>query len=198
MTLAEYYMRVTSLFLLILVCGAVSSDAQIPAGERVNLLRYVRASYAGLKINLTQAADRMPEADYGFRPSAMPEVRTYGQVLAHVAAAQFGICASINGVPDPTAGRDLEQELKTKTDVVKALADSFAVCDAAIASLTDQNLTAYVKQGPAELVRAAAVIGLLAHNAEMYGVSTVYLRAKNLVPPSTERQVQRQPASTPR
>jgi hypothetical protein len=145
-----------------------------------------------LKTNLTQAADRMPEADYSFRPSAMTEVRTYGQVLAHVAAAQFGICASISGMPDPTAGRNLEQELKTKAEVVKALADSFLVCDVAMTSLRDENLNAYVKQGPAELVRSAAVVGLLAHNAGMYGVSTVYLRGRNLVPPSTERQNQRQ------
>jgi len=51
-----------------------------------------------------------------------------------------------------------------------------------MASLTDENLMTFVKPGPAELVRAAAVVGLLAHNAEMYGVSTVYMRGKDLVP----------------
>jgi hypothetical protein len=32
----------------------------------------------------------------------------------------------------------------------------------------------------------AALMGALAHNAEMYGIGTVYLRAKNLVPPGSE------------
>jgi hypothetical protein len=29
------------------------------------------------------------------------------------------------------------------------------------------------------------LMGLLAHNAEMFGISTVYLRAKNIVPPGS-------------
>ena len=33
-----------------------------------------------------------------------------------------------------------------------------------------------------------ALYGLLAHNSEMYGIGTVYLRLKGIVPPSTERQ----------
>ena len=43
-------------------------------------------------------------------------------------------------------------------------------------------------QGPVEVPRVAAMMGLLAHNAEMYGISSVYLRARNLVPPGSERR----------
>jgi hypothetical protein len=39
-----------------------------------------------------------------------------------------------------------------------------------------------------EVPKNAALVGLLAHDAEMYGITTVYLRAKNIVPPSTARQ----------
>jgi hypothetical protein len=98
----------------------------------------------------------------------------------------------MTGEPDPTAGRDLERELETKSEVVAILAESFAFCDEAIASLTETNVSELVRQGRREIARGAAVVGLLAHGAEMYGISTVYLRAKNLVPPSTERQLQRQ------
>lgn len=51
--------------------------------------------------------------------------------------------------------------------------------------------TPNVKQGPAEIPRSAALVGLLTHGAEMYGVRTVHLREKGLVPPSTERRQQR-------
>jgi hypothetical protein len=44
-----------------------------------------------------------------------------------------------------------------------------------------------VSVGRGQAARAAVVAGLLAHNSEMYGVSTVYLRARNLVPPASER-----------
>jgi hypothetical protein len=138
-----------------------------------------------------QAADKMPEAEYGFKPGPMPEVRTYGQLFAHVADAQFAMCAAVKGVANPVEGKHLDQDLKTKSEFVKALADSFTFCDDAFSSLTDANQMDFVKQGPGEIPRIGALMGLLAHGAEMYGVSTVYLREKGLVPPSTERMQQR-------
>ena len=100
----------------------------------------------------------------------------------------------MNGVPNPMAGKTLE-DLKTKAEFVKVLADSFAFCDSAFSSTTDENATQFVKQGPNELPRAAALFGLLAHNSEMYGIGTVYLRLKGIVPPSTERANARRPSA---
>ena len=136
----------------------------------------------------------MPEADYNLKPGAMPEVRTFGQLFGHVAAGQFGICAAVKGVPNPMATKTLE-DFKTKAEFVKVLTDSFAFCDDAFSSTTDDNAMQFVKQGPNELPRAAALFGLLAHNSEMYGIGTVYLRLKGIVPPSTERQNARRPPS---
>ena len=65
----------------------------------------------------------------------MPEARTYGQLIAHIAQAQFGQCSGLTGVPNPMAGKNLEQELKTKAELTKALADSFALCDKAFADV---------------------------------------------------------------
>jgi hypothetical protein len=129
----------------------------------------------------------MPEADYGSKPSTMPEVRTFGQLWGHLAQSQFGQCSAAAGVPNPNQGRQLEQELKAKAEIVKALADSFAICDKAFAALTDQNATELVMQGRGQTARGALMANILAHGNEMYGVSGVYLRAKNIVPPSTER-----------
>jgi hypothetical protein len=160
--------------------------AQPPTAQKVGLVQYVQASYAGIKRDLLAAAERMPEADYGFTPSPMGGVRTYGAVIAHVADGMFGTCARVRGVPNPRP--DLEKNLTSKTDLVKALSDSFAFCDEAFSALTDQSSDEYVRQGPVEIPRIAALMGVLAHNAEMYGISTVYLRAKNLVPPGSERR----------
>jgi hypothetical protein len=154
----------------------------------VGLVVYLKAGYTGLKQNLIAAAEKMPEADYGFKPGAMPEVRTYGQLFAHVAAGQYGTCAAMKGTSNPIQGQNIEQDLKTKAEFVKVLADSFAFCDDAVAALTDQNAAEFIKQGQGEVARAAALAGLIAHNSEMYGISTVYLRARNIVPPSTEQQ----------
>ena len=56
----------------------------------------------------------------------------------------------------------------------------------AFSALTDQSADEYFPQGPVEVPRVALLMGLLAHNAEMYGISSVYLRARNIVPPASE------------
>jgi hypothetical protein len=152
--------------------------------KKIDLLGYLRAGYEGTKADLTSAAEAMPDADYEFKPSSMPEVRTFSETLAHVASAQFSICARLRGMPDEAP----KVPPTTKADVLKVLAASFASCDAVFASLTDASSGEFVRQGPVEVPKTAALVGLLAHNAEMYGIATVYLRAKSIVPPSTARQ----------
>ena len=128
----------------------------------------------------------MPDADYGFKPGSTPEARTYTAVIAHIAQTQFAQCSGLKGVPNPMQGKNLEQELKTKAEVTKALADSFALCDDLFANVTDANATEMVKQGNNEVTRAASLFGVLVHGNEMAGTAYVYLRSKNIVPPPTE------------
>ena len=170
---------------------APTAFAQPPGGgqggQKFGIAASLQRGYANLKMNLIQEAEKMPEADYSFKPGSTSDVRQFGQVIAHVAEAQFGQCSAVNGTPNPMQGKHLEQDLKTKADIVKALADSFAICDTAFSSTTDENALQYVKQGPNEVTRAAALYGVLVHGNELYGTGAVYLRSKNIVPPSTER-----------
>src|SRR5262249_29582202 len=168
---------------------ATAAPAQPPGGQggqKIGLATSLQRGYAGFKNNFTQAAAKMPDADYTFKPGSTPEARTYAQVIAHIAQAQFGQCSGLKGVPNPMQGKQLEQELKTKADVTKALPDSFALCDDLFAQVTDANATEMVKAGMNEVTRAGALYGLIVHGNEMYGTAAVYLRSKNLVPPSTE------------
>jgi len=155
-------------------------------GQKIGLATSLQRGYNGFKTNFTAAAEKMPEADYSFKPGSTPEARTYAQVIAHIAQAQFGQCSGLKGVPNPMAGKQLEQELKTKAEVTKALADSFAMCDELFASLTDASATEMVKAGQNEQTRAASLYGVIVHGNELYGTAAVYLRSKNIVPPSTE------------
>jgi uncharacterized damage-inducible protein DinB len=155
-------------------------------GQKIGLATSLQRGYNGFKTNFTAAAEKMPEADYSFKPGSTPEARTYAQVIAHIAQAQFGQCSGLKGVPNPMAGKQLEQELKTKAEVTKALADSFAMCDELFANLTDASATEMVKAGQNEQTRAASLYGVIVHGNEMAGTAYVYLRSKNIVPPSTE------------
>jgi hypothetical protein len=169
----------------------------IPAGMKLGLATYLQMGYGGQKNDLTEAAEMMPEADYGFKPGSAPEMRGFGQLFVHVAEGQFSTCAALRGVPNPVAGKNLERELRTKQEIRAALADSFTFCDEVFESLTDANVSEFVRRGAGEIARSAVMTGILAHNSEMYGIATVYLRAKNLVPPSTKRQMPR-PSSPPK
>jgi hypothetical protein len=171
---------------LLLCTGAAM--AQAPAPQTITLPVAVQRGYAGVKLNLTEMATKMSEADYGFKPGSAPEMRTFGQLFAHVANAQYGTCAAARGVANPNQGKNLETELKTKAEFVKALTDSFAFCDDAYSALSDQNALEMVKQGQNTIARAALLANNISHDNEMYGTGAVYMRAKGMVPPSTERQ----------
>jgi hypothetical protein len=178
-----YALPVLALFATVAYSQAPAGQTQ---GQKIGLATSLQRGYAGFKTNFTQAAAKMPDADYTFKPGSTPEARTYAQVIAHIAQAQFGQCSALKGVPNPMAGKQLEQELKTKAEVTKALADSFALCDDLFANVTDASATEMVKQGPNEVTRAASLYGVIVHGNEMAGTAYVYLRSKNIVPPSTE------------
>jgi hypothetical protein len=161
------------------------------AGQKIGLSTSLQRGYAGFKQNFTGNAEKMPEADYNFKPGSMAEVRPYGALFMHIANAQYGQCATAKGVANPNQGTDLEKTKTTKADVVKALADSFAFCDDAFSGTTDENAVQFVKQGQNEVTRGAVLYGVVVHGNEMFGTSNVYLRAKGLVPASTERQTGR-------
>ncbi len=176
---------------VIAVCGLgaatlVAQGGGMQQGQKVGIATSLQRGYAGFKNNFTQAAEKMPDADYSFKPGSTPEARTFAQVIDHITQAQFGQCSALSGKPNPMQGKQLEQELKTKAEVTKALADSFALCDPLFAAVTDANATESVKMGMNEVTRVAALYGLLVHGNEMYGTAAVYLRSKNIVPPSTE------------
>ena len=127
---------------------------------------------------------KMSDADYIFQPTK--DVRTFGQLMGHAANAQFNACSVAKGEANPNQGRDNEK-LATKAESVKALADSFAYCDAVYAALSDASAMEFVKQGQNEVMRAVPLANLVAHSNEVYGTAVPYLRLKGLVPPSTER-----------
>lgn len=186
----------TRMFTVLAVCTlmATVASAQAPGGgmqmppQKITLAAGLQRSYDGVKRNLTEMADKMSEANFDFKPT--PEQRNFGQIFSHLANSSYGACAAVRGVPNPNQGKNLEELLKTKADVVKALADSFAFCDEAFKMLTDANAAELVKQGNNEVARGSILAGLIGHDNELYGTGAVYMRLKGMVPPSTERQNQ--------
>jgi len=167
-----------------LMLFAVSAAAQAPtAGQKQSLATSLQGAYTTLKGNLTQAAEKMPEANYGFKPASDPDLRTFGQWIGHQTDNQFTNCATIKSVANPSPPQSNEKKA-TKAELVKALAAAFAFCDGAISALTDQSALQMVKQGEGETARGGVVSALLSHGLESYGIVVVYLRAKGIAPPN--------------
>jgi hypothetical protein len=174
----------SAVFVFALAVPAAQAQMAQQAPQTISLATGLQRSYDGIKRNLTEMAAKMAEADYGFMPTK--DVRTFAQLMGHAANAQFNACAAARGMANPNQGNDNEKKA-TKAEAVKALADSFAVCDEAFKMLTDANATEMVKQGQNSVARGSILANMVAHSNEVYGTGISYLRMKGLVPPSTER-----------
>ncbi|HET9468970.1 MAG TPA: DinB family protein [Vicinamibacterales bacterium] len=148
----------------------------------------VRTAWDGAKRNLTRSAEQMPEADYAFRP--VNTVRTFGQILAHVAGANYVFCAAAKGEKSPHEEAAFEKTATTRAQIMKALADSMAYCDGAIAALDDKRAAEIVELpfGMGKGARALPLMLNTGHLQEHYGNLVTYFRIKGMVPPSSQGQ----------
>jgi uncharacterized damage-inducible protein DinB len=169
--------------LLGFMCHALLASAQAPSQQSANPLATVQMSVFSLvKTYLIRSAEEMPEANYNFKPA--PEVRSFGQILAHVADSQFVGCSGILGEANPSFG--VEKTKTSKADITQALQASFAYCEKAFGGLTDANAAALVSYYGSKAPKLSALSGTTTHNMEHYGNLVTYLRIKGLVPPSSE------------
>jgi uncharacterized damage-inducible protein DinB len=170
-----------SLLAAAVVClAATGSPAQTASPYIAEINRYY---YGTVKRNLSAMVDKMPEEHFPFKP--VPEMRSFGESVAHVADAQARNCNLVSGAGSKTLDADRK---KTKVELQAALKESFAICDNAFAGLTDAQAGAMVKMGQSgfEISRLSLLVSMISHSNEQHGYMAVYLRLKGIVPPSTE------------
>ena len=119
---------------------------------------------------------------YAFRPT--DEVRTAGQILAHIADGQFIFCSAAAGEANPHPD-SIEQSATTKAAIVAGLEEGFAYCDRVYAATTDANATVGVEFFAGTSTRGGVLAFNSAHNYEHYGNLVTYMRINGLVPPSS-------------
>src|SRR5262245_11662456 len=78
---------------------------------------------------VTKSAEQMDEANYSFK--ATPEVRSFGQLVGHIANANYMFCSTALGEKNPNA-TDFEKTT-AKAALVQGVKDSFTYCDKAYA-----------------------------------------------------------------
>jgi hypothetical protein len=177
-------MRVVFAMAMVVTTGVAMGQAPAAPAGPTGPAAEVQRSYATFKADILKSADKMPEADYPFKPT--PDVRTFARVVNHVTEAQFRTCGAVNG----TAAADIQKapaETADKATIIEALKLSFAACDKAFAATTDANLTDMFDVFNSKRSRIGIMWGTAAHDDEQYATLALYLRLKGLVPPSSEK-----------
>jgi len=180
---------------MLLVCLVVPAAAVTLAQEKPAapapenpLSTWNKMAYGRVKDILLRSAQKMPEENYNFKPT--DTVRSYGQILGHVADAQYMFCSIALGEKNPDL--KIEQTKTSKADLIAALNSAFAYCDKAYDGMTDASATQMVKLFGNDAPRLAALTVNNMHDLEHYGNLVTYMRMKNIVPPSSEQPPQAQ------
>ena len=129
------------------------------------------------------AAEKMPEENYSFKPT--PDVRSFGQLVGHLADSQHFFCALAAGETKPAGG--VEKSKTSKADLVAALKEAVAYCSKTYAGMTDAKGGEMVKMMNYDFARLTVLSGNTAHDYEHYGNMATYMRLKGIVPPTSEK-----------
>ncbi len=168
-------------FALIAAASLVAA-APSPAGAQDVYSKAAKAQFDMIKGNLSKTATKVSEDLYAFKPT--PDVRSLGQLIGHVADANFMICSVAAGEKPPQGG--FEKGKTAKADLSKALNDSIAYCDKVIAGMDDKKGAEIVQFFGAPTPRLGVINFNIQHCNEHYGNLVTYMRLKGVVPPSSE------------
>lgn len=166
--------------LTLLICAAALAAQDKPKNP---VTASSQALFGIAKNDILRSAEKVPEELWSFKPT--PEVRSMGQLFAHVADGQYEFCgAASEGKP---IDKGIEKSADGKAQIVAALKDAFAYCDAAYAKMNDGTASEMVGFFGRQLARVAVMDFNTAHTMEHYGNLVTYMRLKKIVPPSSER-----------
>jgi uncharacterized damage-inducible protein DinB len=166
---------------------------KIPAGTIVDPGKSLDGLLTIYEGQIMGAVNAMPADKFGFAPSqaifkaeqttSYDKVRTFGEMVAHVAQANFYFFSTLGGAK-PDVDMKAVGTMTSKDDTVKALAASFAYAHKQLATLTAANAFASVKDDQTKASMAAFGI---AHMCDHYGQLVEYLRMNGIVPPASAK-----------
>ncbi len=169
-------MKYSRLLLVAGLFGTMMAQAQVS-----QLVTELKQNYQGIKNDVTKGAEKMSEADYSYK--ATPQVRSYGEIITHIAEVQLALCGMANGEQKHLSN----PKATSKADSEAMLKEAFDYCDPIYNGLTDASAIQTVKFfGGRDRSKFGVLDFGVIHGNEMYGQMVVYLRMKGLVPPSSE------------
>jgi hypothetical protein len=186
-------MKTMLVVLFVLIAGRFTGAQNTKPAESATVAQVLNQSVTGVESEFVPAAEAMPEDKYSFAPTGgeFKGVRTFAQQVKHVAAVNYILGASILGEKPPVelGGENGPDSIKTKTDVVKFLKDSFAYFHKAVDSINSGNLLIPVKNpfGEKMVTRLWITTLNVGHCFDHYGQMAEYLRMNSIIPPASRQ-----------
>ena len=189
----------------LVACCAIGAPAQTggtkgiaPGTESITPAQTFNALLSMYEGEMMGVVKEMPADKYNFAPSQAvfkdsqktdylspndKGVRTFGQMVAHVAQANYSLASSISG-QKPDVDVKAIANLTNKDQLVDALAASFAFAHKAIDTITPDNAFDIVR---GETTKASMAGFIVAHGFDHYGQLVEYLRMNGHIPPASKR-----------
>ena len=131
--------------------------------------------------NLIAAAEEMPEALYGYKPTSGQ--MSFGHLIVHVIDSNNNLCSLLGTQKQKVEFKDTDP----KATLLNGLKDSFWFCKQTLDKAGDGNLAMPVQlPGGNTGTQASALIRLVAGWADHYSAAAMYLRLNNLLPPTAK------------
>ena len=182
---------ISKLSLLFITLAAIpltilaQEPAATPAQPPANPISVSQSKmYTMLSGAVIMAAEKMPEENYSFKPT--PEVRSFGQLVGHLADSQYFFCSSVVGETEPASG--IEKSKTSKADLVASLKQAVSFCSKIYAGMTDAKGGEMMKLMNQDFAKLTVLSANTAHDYEHYGNMVTYMRLKGIVPPTSEKR----------
>jgi uncharacterized damage-inducible protein DinB len=186
-------MHTTRLFaaFLLLSCSSVVLAQSTKTAEHPSVAQTLNHSVSGVEGEFIPAAEAMPEGKYSFAPTSgeFKGVRTFAEQVKHVAAVNYLVAATILQEKPPVelGGETGPASVKSKTEIMNFLKDSFTYVHKALATINETNLLAPINSpfGGGSTTRLAMATLIVGHCFDHYGQMAEYLRMNSIVPPAS-------------
>ena len=166
-------------FLLIAILAAAAQPLAAQSSIQSSVAEELRRQWAASRRQMVAIAEAMPADKYGYKPT--PEVRSFGEILNHVAGEGRMEMEAVGGAQPGAPER--YDSLRDRAEIVRALSEYFDYGTTVLAGVTDQQALEMVTLRESQTPRWVVVVGAIGHNKEHFGNLVTYLRLNGITPP---------------
>jgi uncharacterized damage-inducible protein DinB len=131
---------------------------------------------SNMQDKIMKSAEAMPDSKYNYRPTK--DVRSFAEILNHVADISYTLCSNVKGEANPAAAT----AKGSKPEIIAYLKHSFDYCDGVYSGFADAHLNDPADFWGTKTNKMFILTQVGNHDALHYGNLVTYLRLNDLVP----------------